>query len=1033
MKSRWLVAVVAITLLAVPTVQAQEVQGPDVDTAVRYDASPPLRELAGMEVEAPTFPPGGEVPIRIPDFLRRIPNVNRGADPLRQMAPGLSQPTFLLDFEGFGSDDNFALFGGRLSPPDTEGDVGPNHYVQWNNIGFKVWDKAGNLNPATAPNGLPGNIFWSGFGGVCETDNAGDPIVLYDHLADRWFFSQFVTSSPDGHACVAVSQTPDPLGPYWLYDFVVSPGAFNDYPKWGVWPDGYYGSHNEFVGSFVGSRVVVLERAAMLAGNPAQFVDFFIPDGAVGIFNPEPSHLEGPPPPPGTSNTYVMACDDAVWDCNGAAGGPDGYHYWDFTVDWVTPANSTFTYNGLITAAPFDSNLCGFEDCVPQPGTGQLLDVLGQFTMYRAQYRNFGGYETIVTSHSVDVDGADTAGVRWAELRNTAGAGWVMQQEGTYDLGDGVHRWMPSAAMDGFGNICIVYSASDGLSTFPSVHFACHEAGLDLPGTMGDETVCVAGAGVQTGTGRWGDYATLGIEPVDDCSFWGTNEYVATGGSAIWNTRVCSWVFPACAGPSGTLDGTVRDNSTTDPIAGVLIDADGLTTSTDVAGYYSRSLPVGSYTVNATKYGYTTGSASGVAMVDGVVTTQDFDLLPATPHTLDGTVTDGGCAGWPLYARIDIDHVDPAGDQSVFTDPATGDYSATVFDGDYTLTVTAMVPGYGSDGRPVTILGGDATEDFALLPDASCSAPGYYGPAATLIDEDFEGTFVPAGWTVIDNATAAAPVWSNLAGCGEAGNFTNGSGDLACASSDIFGPADFDTELWTPVFDVGGLGAAGLAFTVNYQNFGGLDFFQVDLSTDGGGSWDTNLLSWNEDHGGLRAPPGEDVAIDLSAAGATGSNNMLRFHYFEPNVGTDPWLWYVQVDDVFIGDSTCQCRGPGGIFYGNVYDANTAVPLDVALVEDDTGEATTTAPTPDDPALDDGFYVLWVPDAATELDASAPMYGDDIQPITPAPGWTLQDFSLPAGVLSVVPDSLAFDTVISGATVSQMMSIINSGGLTARQ
>ncbi|MDH3815301.1 MAG: carboxypeptidase regulatory-like domain-containing protein, partial [Acidobacteriota bacterium] len=1028
MRSRWLVAVAAVTLLAVPTLRAQDSRGPHARTAARFGASPPLREMAGMEVEAPAFPPGGEVPIRVPESLRRIPNVNRGPDALSQMVPGLSEPTSILSFEGYSSDDNQALFGFRMMPPDTDGDVGPNHYVQWNNLGFKVWDKAGNLNPLTAPNGLPGNIFWAGFGGVCESDNNGDPVVLYDHLADRWFMTQFTDSSnPDGHACVAVSQTPDPLGAYWLYDFVVSPGAFNDYPKWGVWPDGYYGSHNEFTTAFVGSRVVVLERAAMLAGNPARFVDFFLPGGAVGIFNPEPAHLEGPPPPPGTPNTYVMACDDATWDCNGADGGPDGYHNWDFSVDWVTPANSSFTYNGLIAAAPFDSNLCGFADCVPQPGTAQRLDVLGQMTMYRAQYRNFGGYETIVTSHSVDVDGADTAGVRWAELRNTAGAGWVLQQEGTYDLGDGVHRWMPSAAMDGFGNICVVYSASDGATVYPSVRFACHEVGVDPPGTMGAETVCVAGAGVQTGGGRWGDYATLSIDPVDDCSFWGTNEYVATGGSFVWNTRVCSWVFPACIGPTGLLDGTVRDANTSDPIAGALIDADGFTTSTDVTGSYSRSLPVGSYLVTAATYGYSTGSASGVAIVDGVVTTQDFDLFPATPHTLEGTVTDGGCAGWPLYARIDIDHVDPAGDQAVFTDPATGHYSATVFDGDYTLRVTALMGGYASDGRPVAIVGGDRVEDFGLLPDASCTAPGYGSPPA-LIDEDFEGTFAPAGWTVIDNATAAAPVWSNLVGCGETGNYTNGSGDLACSSSDKFGSADFDTELWTPTFDVGGLGAVGLSFTVNYQNYLGSDFFQVDLSTDGGGSWSTNLLSWNEDHGGLREMPGEDVAIDLLAAGATGSNNRLRFHYFDPN--SLPFDWYIQVDDVWIGDSACRCE-EGGIFYGNVYDANTTDPVNGATVEDDTQESATTAATPGDPALDDGFYALWVPDGATELAASAPTYGDEVQPITPAPGWTLQDFSLPAGLLSVAPGSLTFDTVISGSPVSQMMSIVNSGGLTA--
>lgn len=512
---------------------------------------------------------------------------------------------------------------------------------------------------------------------------------------------------------------------------------------------------------------------------------------------------------------------------------------------------------------------------------------------------------------------------------------------------------------------------------------------------------------------------------MDDCSFWGTNEYVATGGSFVWNTRVCSWQFPGCAGPAGTLRGTVTDVGTTDPIPGVTIGADGLTTLTDANGDYARSLSVGTYTVTGSKYGYATATVPGVAIVDATVTTLDFALSPATAYTLEGTVSDGGCAAWPLYARIEIDHADPTGDQTVFTDPATGYYTANVFDGAYTLTATALVPGYEPETRAMVISGGDVVEDFSLNPDASCAAPGY-GPSVALIEEDFEGAWAPAGWTVVDNEMTGQ-VWSNLAGCGEAGNFTNGSGDVACSSSDVFGTAEFDTELWTPVFDVTGIAAVGIGFTANYQNLAGSDFFQVDLSTDGGGSW-TNLLSWNEDHGTFRGTPGEDVAIGLTAAGASGANNVVRFHYFDPNASD--WDWYIQVDDVFIGDSACQCKG-GGIYYGNVFDANSIDPLIGALVQADTGEMATTEATPDDASVDDGFYALWVPDAATEITASAPMFGSEMASITPAPGWTQQDFMLPAGMLSATPSPLTFETMISGSTVSQPMSIINGGGLAA--
>ncbi|MCP4655081.1 MAG: hypothetical protein GY856_06635 [bacterium] len=995
---RRLLVVGAVLLLGIAlsgVAQADERDGgaPTVTTAVRVGESPPLRELADIPVPEPTSLKDREIPIFIPEFLRELPDVSEGPDPLRQERPGLAQPSALFDFEGYGSDDNQTLFGYRIAPPDSQGDIGPNHYVSWNNIGYYVYDDLG--NPLLGP--VPGNALWTGFGGFCETDNAGDPIVLYDHLADRWLFSQFVSSSSDGHQCIAISQTPDPLGTYFLYDFIVSPSAFNDYPKIGVWPDGYYMTANEFTGGFAGARIVAFERPQMLTGGVAQMVSFFLPNATPEYYAVQPGHLEGPPPAPGTPNPYVMACDDAIWGCG--AGGSDGYHLWDFHVDWVTPGLSTFTYNTFLVSANFDGNLCGFSSCVPQPGTAQTLDSLGQFTMYRAQYRNFGTHETIVVSHTVDVDGADTAGVRWAEIRDTGGGGWTLRQAGTYDLGDGVHRWMPSAAMDGKGScLCIIYSASDGTAVYPSLRYACHEEGVDPLGVMGAEQECVAGGGAQTGTSRWGDYGALSLDPDDQCTFWGTGEYVAVGGSYFWNTRVCVWNCPSCLEDYGTLEGTVDDG--VDPIDGAQVQAGGFSATTNPSGFYTMEVPEDTYSVTASKYGYLPDTAVGVSVTAGMTTVQDFSLSLAPTYTLDGTVTDCAGAGWSLYARVDVT-VAGGGPlvATVYTDPADGTYATTIVGGTtYDLVATALIPGYAPTAVNGVLISGDTTQDFCMVLDGTCNAAGY-GPSVALIDEDFEGPWIPAGWTVIDNASSG-PVWTNLAGCGEGGNFTNGSGDLACVSSDNFGTAEFDTELLTPTF--GPLGATVLSFTANYQNFAGYDYFEVDLK-NGAAPWAT-VLSWNEDHGGFRAQPGEDVVIPL---GATDSGSMVRFHYFDPNTGD--YDWYIQVDDVWIGDPACIFEG-GSIFYGNVYDANTLDPIVDAMVDVDNGGSTDTVATPDDDNLDDGFYVLYAPlngGGSRTLTASFDGYDDAVGVTTPTTGaWNLMDFNLCAGLVAATPSSL---------------------------
>lgn len=591
-------SVFLIVALSAPTLAAAQEGPPDLPTvaqAVRHDTSPPLRDLVPLPPQRAIA--NRQIRLRVPVDLadRFTPSPGR-EDPIRQtddrpISEASVTPETSTNFEGLSDDDNFDQLGFRVVPPDTNGDVSREYYVQFINLIFAVWDK-NNLDTDTNPifGPVAGNTIWAGFGGICETNNDGDPIVLYDHLADRWVFSQFAIGSRDGHQCIAVSTTPDPRDPYHRYDFLVSPRAVNDYPKLGVWPDGYYMTANEFgKRGFRGAIAVAFERKAMLKGMPARFAKAGpLNCGSECFFSLQPSHLEGPPPALGTPNTFLMAFDDQTW---GTGGNPDGYRLWDFAVDWVNGVAS-FTSLGQVDTIEFDANMCNFSrNCIPQLA-GEGLDSLSQFTMYRAQYRSFGTHDSIVVNHTVDANGSDLAGVRWAELRNT-GAGWAVYQTGTY-APDGDHRWMGSIAMDGAGNIALGYSVSSSSTTNPSVRYVTREAGDDLGLLPGGEVELIAGTGSQTSSfNRWGDYSTMSVDPVDDCTFWYTQEYYANDGSFDFKTRIGSFKLPSCGGPPSV---NITTTSLNDGIVGTsysqTLSATGGTTpySWSIA---SGSLPAG--------------------------------------------------------------------------------------------------------------------------------------------------------------------------------------------------------------------------------------------------------------------------------------------------------------------------------------------------------------------------------------------------------------------------------------------------------
>ena len=353
------------------------------------------------------------------------------------------------------------------------------------------------------------NTLWSGFGGGCETNNDGDATVKYDRAADRWVISQFSVTTTPYLQCVAVSTTGDPTGSYYRYAFDYGPAQFPDYPKLGVWPDAYYTTYNIFTNgaTFAGAKVCAFDRTSMLTGAPATQQCFDTDATHGGLL---PSDLDGPTPPPAGSPNYVLEF------------ATNSLNMWRFHVDWATPANTTFGGPINIPVAAFSAACSGGGTCIPQPGTNNRLDSLADRLMYRLAYRNFGDHESLVVNHSVTASAS--VGVRWYEIRNPGGTPTVYQQS-TY-APDATYRWMGSIAMDASGDIAMGYSASSG-SLRPSIRYTGRLA-TDPLNTMQAEATLITGTGVQTGAlHRWGDYSSMSVDPVDDCTFWYTNEYLA--------------------------------------------------------------------------------------------------------------------------------------------------------------------------------------------------------------------------------------------------------------------------------------------------------------------------------------------------------------------------------------------------------------------------------------------------------------------------------------------------------------------------
>ena len=491
----------------------------DRDLRTLPQTGPATKRLAREMGQLPTIDPsaGPDPVIQTADTVGGRPTVDGRAVVEMAAAPAPVASFAGLDLQTWGAG----------WPPDTHGDVGPTHYIQAVNTSIGIFDKAtGNRLAAFTFNNF---FIAAGGSGVCATYNYGDPVVLYDQVSGRWIITDFAFSSPSAppyYECVAVSKTSNPVsGGWWLYTITADTASLNDYPKLGIWNDGIYMSANMFKRgrTYSGAKVWALNRDDLISGAPLRSVAFTL---GTSYFSLLPANLKGTAAPAGTPEYFMSDY-----------GSNTSMKLWKFSVNWATPSASTFT-------GPTSFNVASFSrpasNSVPQQGTTVKLDTLGDRLMTWLQYRNIGGTESLWVSRSV-VAGSST-GVRWMEVRNMNTTPTVYQQ-GTY-APDAKYRWMPSIAVNKNGDMAIGYSISSSTS-YPAIGYAGRLA-ADPLGTLGQtETVLIAGTGSQTTYSRWGDYASMSVDPVDDCTFWFTTEYMAATGTN-WQTRLGSFKLPGC-------------------------------------------------------------------------------------------------------------------------------------------------------------------------------------------------------------------------------------------------------------------------------------------------------------------------------------------------------------------------------------------------------------------------------------------------------------------------------------------------------
>ena len=622
---------------AQPNLDPNAQQGVDqmkVIPAVHSDLSPPLRDQPVVwqhegEKREPHVHP--RIPIRHHDRPDPVIQSSFG----QQLMTSLAIPAPSRQWAGIGQADCGEPCEGP--PPDTNGAVGKTQYVQMVNDALQVFDK---LTGTSLLGPIQIRSVWLGFGDkICPNGGSGDPIVVYDRLADRWIISHFahalsVTGGVTGEQdeCIAVSQTGDATGAWYRYDFRLTTITvrMQDYPKLGVWPDGYYMSAimaRTNPPAVLGAKPFVFDRAKMLVGDPTATLQ--TTEEIIGKNFFLPSDLDGIIPPSAGDPNHFVAVNIAAGEVEAPAPGgaqenaapPQGaqsaarlYKVWAFHVDWNNPANSSFTLRANVPAADFTMLSCVNEeaepfDCVPQLGARALLDAIPDRLMFRNAYRRFpDGRESLLNNFTVSAN--SVAGIRWFELRRRVPGNWTLRQQRTYQP-DSTWRWMGSIASDNQGNIALGFSASSA-TIHPQIRYAGRLA-TDPLGMLSGERHLFEGTGSQWDEERWGDYSDMTVDPVDDCTFYYTNEYYAkTGEDAKWKTRIGYFKFAQCTPPQkGTGHFVITACNGGAPVNNASVSIDSRPYGATLAdGTYDAVLPPGShiYAVSNPAFRTRTGS-----------------------------------------------------------------------------------------------------------------------------------------------------------------------------------------------------------------------------------------------------------------------------------------------------------------------------------------------------------------------------------------------------------------------------------------
>jgi hypothetical protein len=719
--------------------------------AVHKDKSPPLRTIP----PAPWPHPGEkrahkEHPIPL--------SSSSGPDTVVQTAgPTRAAPTAGTSFQGLGN--GFSGPNGTMTvdaiPPDDNGAVGPNNYVQVVNESLAVFDKSGTVLYGPVPT----NTLWSGFGGGCQGNDDGDATVAYDRLSNRWVISQFSVSTTPYLMCVAVSTGPDPTGSYYRYSYSYGT-MFPDYPKLAVWPDAYYVTLVQFAGgsSYSGPEVCAYDRAKMLAGQAAT-QQCFIPSSPTNYGPMLPSDVDGATPPPAGARNYLLEA------------GTNVLHLWKFHVDWSAPANSSLSGPTTIPVASYTSACSPSDTCVPQSGTSTKLDALADRLMYRLAYRNFGDHESLVAAHSVTA--GSSVGVRWYEIRNPGGTPTVYQQ-GTY-APDSLFRWMGSVAMNKSGDIALGYSVSSS-SMFPGIRYTGRLTGDPLGQMTQSEGTLFAGTGSQTGGWtRWGDYTSMSVDPSDDCTFWYTNQFIPSNGAFNWRTRIGSFRISDCSGTTtddfsigaspttlsiaqgSSNTATISTALTTGSAQSVSLSASGQPAGTTVsfsptsvsAGGSSTmtvdvgsSTVVGTYPITVTGTGPSATHSTTVTLTVAGTTTDDFSISASPTSTSiatgsSGTVTIGTAVTSGAAQSVALSSSgQPSGSVSFSPTSVTAGGSSSM-----TLSVAS---GVATGPYTITVTGTGASATHTTTVSLTVTAP------PTVVNGGFE-TGNLTGWSASGN------------------------------------------------------------------------------------------------------------------------------------------------------------------------------------------------------------------------------------------------------------------------------------------